>query len=430
MSFNKDLDIDSKLTKTGSFSLEEDHDESVSSKAAELPVMDTTYGWVVALSSSFILMISVGLTNSFGIYLTEYQLNVFPSTPTSTLSWIGSLQFGAMTLFGVGAGILAERFDTRIVVVAGSISTGLSLIIASFCRSPIGLVFTQGILFGISGSCLMVPSMSLVSQWMQKYRAVAGGSLGGLWSSYATEAFVAKLGWEWSLRITGFIVIAIGCVAGLFMRKRIHIARRDRLIDFGVLLNTRFLFLFSATVLAAGSYFIPFYFMPSYIEVVIGKPSFWGANISSILSASGVIGRIAMGMLADCIGPFNAVFVSSLLSSVAMLVLWLPFENLGTLVASATLFGLASGSIVSLVPVMTAALFGIKRLPSILGLLLISYTIGVFIGAPVGGVLLDKYGQGSDYRMLIAYGGALFAAASILFVVLRFIISPKLFVVV
>ncbi|KAJ1869684.1 hypothetical protein LPJ57_005493, partial [Coemansia sp. RSA 486] len=123
MSFNKDLDIDSKLTKTGSFSLEEDHDESVSSKAAELPVMDTTYGWVVALSSSFILMISVGLTNSFGIYLTEYQLNVFPSTPTSTLSWIGSLQFGAMTLFGVGAGILAERFDTRIVVVAGSIST-------------------------------------------------------------------------------------------------------------------------------------------------------------------------------------------------------------------------------------------------------------------------------------------------------------------
>ncbi|KAJ2705719.1 hypothetical protein FB645_002209 [Coemansia sp. IMI 203386] len=214
------------------------------------------------------------------------------------------------------------------------------------------------------------------------------------------------------------------------MRKRIHIARRDRLIDFGVLLNTRFLFLFSATVLAAGGYFIPFYFMPSYIEVVIGKPSFWGANISSILSASGVVGRITMGMFADCIGPFNVVFVSSLLSSVAILVLWLPFENLGTLVASAALFGLASGSIFSLVPVMTAALFGIKRLPSILGLLLISYTIGVFIGAPVGGVLLDKYGQGTDYRMLIAYGGALFAAASVLFVVLRFVISPKLFVVV
>ncbi|KAJ2705720.1 hypothetical protein FB645_002210 [Coemansia sp. IMI 203386] len=112
MSFNKDLDIDSKLAETGSFSLEEDNDESVSSKAAEPPVIDTTYGWVVALSSSFILMISVGLTNSFGIYLSEYQLNVFPSTPTSTLSWIGSLQFGAMTLFGVGAGILAERFDT------------------------------------------------------------------------------------------------------------------------------------------------------------------------------------------------------------------------------------------------------------------------------------------------------------------------------
>ncbi|KAJ2395292.1 hypothetical protein GGI05_001649, partial [Coemansia sp. RSA 2603] len=269
------------------------------------PPLDSAYGWVVALSSCFILMISVGPVSSFGIYLSEYRINVFPTTPSSTLSWIGSLQFGFMTLCGVGAGILVERFDTRIIIALSSIVTGMAFILASFCKIPLTLIFTQEILFGVGGSCLMISSTSLTAQWMEKYRSVATGiastgiSIGGLWMSFATEEMVSKLGWQWSLRITGFVIIGVGFVAGMFMRRRIEVTKRDKIVDFSVLSDIKFILLFLAAVLVAGAYYIPFYFMPSYAEEVIGRSSIWGANTSSILNASGIAGRILMGMLAD-----------------------------------------------------------------------------------------------------------------------------------
>ncbi|KAJ2004552.1 hypothetical protein H4R26_002446 [Coemansia thaxteri] len=368
---------------------------------------------------------AVGTTNSYGIYLQEYHLTVFPSAPTSTLSWIGSLQFGSMCFFGVGAGVLIEQYDTRVVSALGAIVAGTALLIASSCSTPTALVFTQGIMFGAGGSCLLIPAVSLPTQWMQRHRAIAtgialsGGPTGGLWFSFATRAMVANIGWQWSLRITGLMIVGLCCPASLLMRKRIQVPKRDKIVDVGVLKNASFLMLFCASLFAAGGYFMPYYFMPSFAVVGLDKPLNWGANISSILNAGSIAGRILVGLLADYIGPLNALFVSSLVSTLAIVVLWLPFKHLGVLVAASLIFGFTSGSTVSLVPVVTANLFGIKRLSSILGLLFFSYTLGTFVCSPVGGALLDRFGHGTNYTSLIIYDGVFFSVATLLLAALR-----------
>ncbi|KAJ2490258.1 hypothetical protein IWW37_003290 [Coemansia sp. RSA 2050] len=170
---------------------------------------------------------------------------------------------------------------------------------------------------------------------------------------------------------------------------------------------------------------MPYSFMPSYTVVALSESQNWSTSISSILNAGSIAGRILVGVLADFIGPLNALFLSLLVSNLAVLAIWLPFKNLSALVVSALIFGFVSGSAVSLVPVVTASLFGVKRLASLLGLLFFSYTLGSLACSPVGGALLDKYGQGTNYTLLIIYGGAFFSAATLLLGILRMAVDTN-----
>ncbi|KAJ2796372.1 hypothetical protein H4R21_004743 [Coemansia helicoidea] len=374
-------------------------------------------------------MVAVGTVNSYGVYMQEYELNVFSTTPASTLSWIGCLQFATLSLFGIAAGVLVERIDPRAVIVLGSVVSGGALMVASACKTPLGLLLTQGLLFGVGASFLVTPAVSLPSQWMDRYRALAtgiavtGGSIGGMWMSFASKAMIERLGWQWSLRITGLMTLVAGCAFSPLMARRVEVHRRDRIIDFSAMRNVRFLLLFGASVFNSGGYFLPYYFQPPYAVVVLGRDSVWGADISSIMNAGGIAGRILIGLMADYIGPLNSLLASIVVSAIAVLAMWLPCKSIGLLVASALLYGFVSGSLVSLVPVVTANLFGIKRLPSILGLLFISYTIGAMISSPVGGKLLDDYGHGTDYTWLIVYGGLFFVISAVLLIALRVSLS-------
>ncbi|KAJ2772577.1 hypothetical protein IWQ57_001701, partial [Coemansia nantahalensis] len=153
----------------------------------KLPPPDSARGWLVVLGSFLVLMIGVGSVNSFGVYMQEYQLNAFPTTSTSMISWIGCLQVASLNLFGIAAGVLVERFDPRAVIALGSVISGGALLAASACETPLGLLLTHGLLFGVGISFMLTPAISLSAQWMVRYRAlatgiaVAGGSMGGMW---------------------------------------------------------------------------------------------------------------------------------------------------------------------------------------------------------------------------------------------------------
>ncbi|ORX70364.1 MFS general substrate transporter [Linderina pennispora] len=407
----------------------EDCEENTQLPSGAIPAADTLRGWLVVAGAFIYFMMSIGCVNSYGVYNQEYQINEFPHVPSSTLAWIGTMQFGTIGFLAVGSGILVERFDARWVGGVGTIIAGTGLLAASACTTPTQLVVTQGIIFGIGGSGLVVVAMSLPLQWMDKYRplaagiAVAGSSIGGLWMSFATRAMVSRLGRQWALRITGLLLIAVCGAATPLMKRRIHVPPRDKIIDYTVLGNAKFVILFLFGIVGMAGYYLPYAYMPSFSVVVLHQEPSWGAVISAILNVGSFFGRIITGTLAGSIGSTNALLLSTFLAVLSILGLWLPFKNLAVLAVAAFLFGSSSGSIVSLVPVVTATLFGIKRLPSILGLILISYSFGMLLGSPVGGRLLDVYGHGTNYMPLLIYSGAVYAVGLVLFIILRWSMS-------
>ncbi|KAJ2448085.1 hypothetical protein GGF42_005238 [Coemansia sp. RSA 2424] len=395
---------------------------------------DSAYGWIVVASGCFMMMFSMGCVNSYGSYQTYYHLHQFPHEATSTLSWIGTLQFAIMNLFGIPAGILCERFDSRLVTFLGGLIMGLALVAASFCDSAVWkLMLTQGLVFAVGASLVFIPAVSIPAQWFTKRRAlavgivVAGSGVGGLWLTPATDRMITGLGTAWALRITGIIVFAVNSVASLFMRNRLRVQAREKIVDFSIFRDHRFLFIFAGGICGTTAYFTPLFSLPSFAIQVSGKSHDFATNLITIINAASTVGRIATGQIAASLGNINTLSLCTCIASLSVLVLWLPFQSGGTLVACAIVYGLFCGGFIGLVPVVMAELWGVQRIATIIGLLYIANFIGTMIGAPSSGAILDNVGHGIDFKPSIIFSGVFMLAAFLFFAVLRLSVSRKPF---
>ncbi|KAJ2584098.1 hypothetical protein GGH95_000608, partial [Coemansia sp. RSA 1836] len=328
---------------------------------------DSAYGWTVVASGCFMMMFSMGCVNSYGSYQTYYYLHQFPHEATSTLSWIGTLQFAIMNLFGIPAGILCERFDSRLVTFLGGLIMGLALVAASFCDSAVWkLMLTQGLVFAVGASLVFIPAVSIPAQWFTKRRAlavgivVAGSGVGGLWLTPATDRMITGLGTAWALRITGIIVFAVNSVASLFMRNRLRVQAREKIVDFSIFRDHRFLFIFAGGICGTTAYFTPLFSLPSFAIQVSGKSHDFATNLITIINAASTI--------AASLGNINTLSLCTCIASLSVLVLWLPFQSGGALVACAIVYGLFCGGFIGLVPMVMAELWGVQRIATIIGL--------------------------------------------------------------
>ncbi|KAI8320515.1 MFS general substrate transporter [Martensiomyces pterosporus] len=392
------------------------------SKSYEEKPLDGAYGWAVVCACSMMLMFSMGCVNSYGSYQTYYHINQFPKEPMSTLSWIGTLQMAVMNLFGIPSGILCERLDSRLVTFTGGVIMGLSLIIASFCDGAVWkLLITQGIVFGMGASLVFIPATSIPSQWFVKNRplaigiVVAGGGIGGLWLTPATDHLITSMNTAWALRITGIIIIAINSACSIVVRNRYKVPPRDKIVDLAVLKDTRFLFLFAGTVCGTTGYFTPFFYMPSFAHQVAHTSVSFGTNLITIINAASTLGRILTGQAAMQLGNINTLLSCTIIAALSILVLWLPFHSAGTLVACAVVYGMFCGGFISLTPVILADIWGVSRISTIVGLLYIASSVGTIVGAPSSGAILDNIGRGVDFKPNIAFSGAFMMGAFLFF---------------
>ncbi|KAJ1662696.1 hypothetical protein IW140_006197 [Coemansia sp. RSA 1813] len=401
-------------------------------KSLEEKPVDGAYGWAVVASGGVMMMFSMGGINAYGAYQTYYHLNQFPNEPMSNLSWVGTLQFAGMSVFGIPAGILCERFDTRIVTFIGGLIMGVSLIIASFCDSAVWkLILTQGTVFSIGASLVFIPATSIPAQWFVKYRAismgiaVAGSGIGGLWLTPASRGMIESLGTGWALRITGIITFVATSISSLFMRNRLRVEGREKIVDFSVFRDIRFIFVFLGAVCGITGYFTPFFSLPTFAIQKIGKSESFGNNLITIINAASIVGRIGTGQLAPYFGAINTMASCTFIAALSILVLWLPFETTGTAIACAIIYGIFCGGIISLLPVVLADLWGVQRISTIIGLLYIANFIGGMIGAPSSGAIVDDIGHGTNFKPAITFSGVFMLAAAIFFTLLRFATNKK-----
>ena len=135
--------------------------------------------------------------------------------------------------------------------------------------------------------------------------------------------------------------------------------------------------MYAATVLSSLALFVPFVFLPSF-AVSVGVDPVSAAALVGVIGVASVVGRLAIGALADRIGrirTFRACF--AILAS--SFVIWLVAGSFPALLAFAVVLGVGYGGWIALQPTVIAELFGVRGLGGLVGLIYTSGAIGALL---------------------------------------------------
>ncbi|KAJ2603319.1 Golgi apyrase [Coemansia sp. RSA 1722] len=397
-------------------------------------------------------MITLGASRAHGVYQEYYVLNEFPTSPTASISWIGSLQNTMLNLCGIAVGILSQIYDTRVLCAAGSFVMGLAFILASFSTEIWQLTLTQGLLYGCAASFPYILGVTVPLQWIKKSRGLAlavvymGSGLGGMWISILTRSCIDTLGRQWSNRILGCIMMVLGLgLSPLILARQPRIPPsspkpkspapdtqaneaavepsrsappKRKVLDLSVLRDWKFLFIAAASFFSMGPNTIPYMLMPTYVADVLKETSNLGSTLVTIINVSGIFGRFAAGMLSDRLGPINMLIVWVLLAAFSQLGIWLPFASVPAIIASAALFGVTGASIVGMLINALSHIYGVARITYISGMIYMTYSISSLLVAQSTSLMLDTVGHGIDYTWPIVYSGMLLLVAFVILLVM------------
>ncbi|KAK9765400.1 hypothetical protein K7432_006313 [Basidiobolus ranarum] len=336
----------------------------ISPKNNEVPPPDCGYGWFVVLSSFLIHFVTLGISYTFGVYQQFYYNDLFQQkVKMSTLSLIGTFATSFMTIFGICTGHLADRYGYRVISFIGCFFIGGGLVAASFATQPWHLYVTQGLIYGIGASLCFCPAVSLPSQWFVKYRglatgiAVAGAGVGGLSLSPITRKLIDVVGFRWTLRIIGICAFVILSIASTLLKTRLKSPPRGALIDLSLFKQRYFQLLFSGAFILSIGYMIPFFHVSNY-AVFNGMSASQGALITGFINGASAVGRVVLGLVADKLGRINAIALCVLLDSIIILVFWPFASTFSSVFAFSILYGFFGGGYISMLPVVSAELFG------------------------------------------------------------------------
>lgn len=271
------------------------------------------------------------MPSSIGVFQAYYQSNMLSEYSPSTISWIGSLEVFAMFFFGPAIGKVYDNYGPRHLLAAGTFLEVFGLMMASLSTKYYQLLLSQGLCSSIGASLVFYPALSALPTWFFKKRAfafgivAAGSSLGGVIFPIMIQHLIPEVGFPWSMRIAGFLILALLLIANFTITSRMPprpspFDVREFLVPFKELPFD--LICFGAFVFFLGM-FPPINYIILEAEHYGMSPSL-AAYMVPVLNGASLFGRVLPGYIADHIGRFNMMIIMDFFTAITILALWLP----------------------------------------------------------------------------------------------------------
>ncbi len=391
------------------------------------------YGYIVAATALFILVVTFGTRFAFGVFFTP-MLDEFGWTRAMTAGAF-SLSMLMEGLIGIFMGVLNDRLGPRLVLTICGSLMGLGYLFMSQVNSLWQLYLFYGVIIGTAMSGVWVPLISTTARWFVKRRSMmtgivaTGSGIGTLIASPVSNWLISVYNWRTSYIILGCIVLITVIVASQLLRRdptqvgqvpygenkaeeqglpssnpgyslRQAFCTGQFWLIFPVFLGSGFIIL--ATMV---------HIVPHAIELGITATS--AANILAAIGGLVIVGRVLLGIIGDRIGNKRVIVICFVLMSAALFWL-LSSNNIGMLYIFAVIFGSGYGGTGATMSPMVAWLFGLRSHGLIFGVMALSYSIGGAIGPYLLGYIFDVTGS---YRLAFL-ACALIGVASIIFTAL------------
>ncbi|KAJ5814699.1 hypothetical protein N7474_006476 [Penicillium riverlandense] len=377
-----------------------------------------------------------GLFVSIGVFQTYYESHQLSGMSTSTVTWITSLEtfvmfLGVSTAFsdttsimltthqGPVFGTLFDNFGPRWLILAGTILHVFGLMMASLSSEYYQFLLSQGICSPLGASAVFYACINSVSTWFAKRRAfalgvtAAGSSLGGVIFPIMVTQLIPKVGFAWTMRICAFMILALLGVSNLTVRSRLQHRRKPfHILNFlKPLTELRFVLTVAGAFCVFWGMFLPFTFVITQ-AMRYGMSEHLANYLVPILNAASIFGRTVPGYIADKIGRFNVLILTTFLSAILVLALWLPARGNVPAIIFSALYGFSSGAFVSLAPAVVAQISDLREVGVRNGTFFAVISFAALTGTPIGGALVPDVLHGSYTKLQIFCGVVIFAGAT------------------
>ena len=375
-------------------------------------------GLGVFLAACLALAVGYGVRQALGLFIVPLE---------DARGWsagVFSLAFGLQNLvWGIAqpfVGAVADRFGARRTVALGGLLYAAGIGVMATATQPAAFAWGGGTLIGLalattSFGVLLGPIAALVPP-ERRTAALgilgAGGSLGQLFYPPLAQVSIGGFGWHTTLLILAGVGALIVPVAWLLRDppKTSHARSVSVVTAFREAIAVP-----SFGLLAAGFFVCGFHiaFLQTHLPAIIARAGLApgvGAAALAIVGAFNVVGSYGIGRLADRI-PKRYVLagIYALRSVVILLFVLAPVSAISVIVFSAAM-GMLWLSTVAPTSGIIAEKFGTQWLSALFGVAFLSHQVGGFLGAWLGGIIVDRTGSYDlmwTISIAIAVGAAL-----------------------
>lgn len=374
----------------------------------------------VLICGALIVTLSMGIRHGFGLWL--QPITQAQGWDRQTFSFALAIQNLSWGVFGIFAGMMADRFGAFRVLIAGALLYGAGLAGMALAPTPLVFTLTAGVLLGAAqaGTTYAVVYGVIGRQidpakrsWAMGVAAAAGSF--GQFLMVPVEGFlISSVGWQQALLALAVFVLLIAPLA-IGLREPGFAGGGTPPRDQSILQALREAFKYPSFQLLMAGYFVCGFqvvfigvHMPSYLKDKGLSPQV-ASYALALIGLFNVFGTYIAGSLGQRLAKRKILASIYFGRSIAIaLFLWAPLTPMSVYIF-ASVMGLLWLSTVPPTNATIAQIFGVAHLSMLGGFVFFSHQIGSFMGVWLGGLLYDKTGS-YDIVWYISIALGIFAA--------------------
>jgi MFS family permease len=367
---------------------------------------DSRYAWLRLAATLGLMTIGSAAMYVIAVVLPAVQAEFGVARADASLPY--TLLMVGFGLGGVLMGKLADRFGVMVPVLIGAVGLSSGFALAAASSSILGFAIVSGLLLGLLGSsATFAPLVADTSLWFVRRRGIAvaicasGNYLAGAIWPPIVQHLVETGGWRSAYNTLAVISAVAMPLLALALKARPPaavagmarggVAAQPSTRPFGFSMNQAQLLLCIAGVACCVAMAMPQVHIVAYCTD-LGFGAAQGAQMLSLMLAAGIVSRLVSGMICDRIGGLRTLLLGSVLQGTALL-LFLPFDSLGSLYVVSALFGLFQGGIVPSYAIIVREYFPPAEAGARVGTVLMCTLFGMALGGWMSGKVFDLTGS-------------------------------------
>ncbi|KAG1863603.1 MFS general substrate transporter [Suillus subalutaceus] len=376
-------------------------DEDVSQKHVTHPDKAPDGGlraWLVVFAAALVMFSTLGFLLSWGVNLPSV-LRGKSTTPHFSFNYSMDRFYAGYALACLPSLATGRMFDLGYFKIPFFTATSI-LVACTFltaeCTQFWQFFLTQGVGVGVSCGIMWNPAVVIVSHWFSKRRGLAlslttiGTALGSIVFPVAAQNLIPLIGFKWTVRVFGLILMATLGTANVLLKRRLPpVNVRGGLFNLNAFRNKAFTtYCISGVMILLGFYTELTYLPVSAVAIGVSKDfSFYILAIANAASAL----RVSFGLMSDKIGAINTMAIMTAVTGIATIV-WPFAETESQLITIAAIYGFSLGAYVSLYSAPLVAMGQMEDAGRRVGMFMSLIAFGGVAGPPISGAISSATG--------------------------------------